>query len=192
MVNWLKYMYNELIVKNNNISINYNKSMLPHNDVILSTPTSNFICNSCNKIFNTKSHLTQHKKKKNPCFAANLITNFVENTIEPNSLVIVNDKPFNDFMVKYQALIKQNSSINNSICEYQTKNKELSAENLKYRLMIKSISHIIYPKKDVELDNLALDEIIGLPLKNKHKQLKLDKMSPDSITYISPYLNVEL
>jgi|LakMenE18May11ns_1017448.scaffolds.fasta_scaffold9602380_2 hypothetical protein len=128
------------------------------------TSISKFICNSCNKIFNTNSHLTQHKNKKNPCFNIKLITNTIE---ENNSLTIINDKPFNDFMVKYQELIKQNISINNIICEYQTKNKELTSENLKYKFIIKSILQIINQKKDftLEIDNLDVDEDIILPLK---------------------------
>ena len=36
--------------------------MLPHN--VIPATSKKFICNDCNKIFNTKSHLTQHKKKK--------------------------------------------------------------------------------------------------------------------------------
>ena len=131
---------------------------------ISNTNISKFICNSCNKIFNTNSHLTQHKNKKNPCFNIKLITNTIE---ENNSLTIINDKPFNDFMVKYQELIKQNISINNIICEYQTKNKELTSENLKYKFIIKSILQIINQKKDftLEIDNLDVDEDIILPLK---------------------------
>jgi hypothetical protein len=232
--------------------------MPPHNDVILCT--TNFICNSCNKIFNTNSHLNQHKHKKKPCFP----TNFSEPKIDDNSFALKDDKPFNDFMVKYQSLLKQNSSINNIIFKYQAKNKELSAENLKYKLMIKSILQAIYSKKELEGVE-DVDELIYLPLKdttlytsappsnehnaisveenvfvkweqnnteiihfnndnyimatppgnennilsitadvkmiennvvlqtplknknkhNKHKQLKMDKYSPDSITYIS-------
>ena len=34
------------------------------NTSISNANISKFICNSCNKIFNTNSHLTQHKKKK--------------------------------------------------------------------------------------------------------------------------------
>ena len=43
-----------------------------------------FICNSCNKLFNTKSHLTQHKNKKNPCFVQ-LYSNINNNLIELNN-----------------------------------------------------------------------------------------------------------
>ena len=134
------------------------------NTSISNANISKFICNSCNKIFNTNSHLTQHKKKKNPCFNIKLITNTIPVN---NSLTIIDDKPFNDFMVKYQELIKQNISINNIICEYQTKNKELTSENLKYKFIIKSILQIINQKNDftLEIDNLDVDEDIILPLK---------------------------
>ena len=134
------------------------------NTSISNTNILKFICNSCNKIFNTNSHLTQHKKKKKPCFNIKLITNTIQVN---NSLTNINDKPFNDFMVKYQELIKQNISINNIICEYQTKNKELTSENLKYKFIIKSILQIINQKNDftLEIDNLDVDEDISLPLK---------------------------
>ena len=58
-------------------------------------------------------------------------------------------------------------SINNIICEYQTKNKELAAENLKYKFIIKSILQIINQKNDftLEIDKLDVDEDIILPLK---------------------------
>ena len=157
--------------------------MPPHNNSISSTTatSSKFICNNCNKIFNTNSHLTQHKNKKKPCFATNLLTN--HNEVKNTSLILVNDKPFNDFMVKYQELLKQNYTINNVISEYQTKNKELIDENIKYKLMIKSIFQII-TKKNLEVSNLELDEIIVLPKKEYNK---LNKCSPDSIVYVSQH-----
>ena len=149
---------------NNVISNTVISNTVISNTVISNTSISKFICNSCNKIFNTNSHLTQHKNKKNPCFTTKLIANTIE---ENNSLIIINDKPFNDFMVKYQELIKTNISINNIICEYQTKNKELTSENLKYKFIIKSILQIINQKKEftLEIDNLDVDEDIILPLK---------------------------
>ena len=67
-------------------------------------------------------------------------------------------------MVKYQELSKQNISITNIICEYQIKNKELTAENLKYKFMIKSILQIIN-QKNFEFESLNLDDDIILPIK---------------------------
>lgn len=152
------------VISNISISDTFISDTPVSNISISNTVISTFICNSCNKIFNTNSHLTQHKNKKNPCFPTKLISNIIG---ENNSLAIINDKPFNDFMVKYQELIKTNNLINNIICEYQTKNKELTSENLKYKFIIKSILQIINQKKEftLEIDNLDVDEDIILPLK---------------------------
>ena len=135
--------------------------VISNNDI--SNIPSNFICNNCNKRFNSKSHLTQHKNKKKPCLSTKLIINKKE---ENNLLSIFNDKQIEGFIEKYQTLSKQYISINNLICEYQTKNKELASENLRYKLIIKSILQLINQKNvNVEIVDLDLDKNIILPIK---------------------------
>ena len=145
---------------------------------ILHLSPNKFICNSCSKIFNSNSHLTQHKNKKNPCFMqlySNINNNLGElnkqhETIEGNPIIglsIVSHKPLNDFMATYQNLVTQSQSTQLVVIEYQKKNKELLTENIRYKSQIKSILQIINSKKDV-VDDYYMnhpDELIILPPK---------------------------
>lgn len=148
--------------------------MLPHN--VIPATSKKFICNDCNKIFNTKSHLTQHKKKKIPCFDSHLysinLDKFNEqpeyvNTNDENSLCkIVKNKLLNDFMESYQTLLDQSTINNNIILEYQKVNKQLTEDILKYKLKIKSILQIINSNIQNENDE---ENLIVLPIKNVRK-----------------------
>ncbi len=103
-----------------------------------------FVCCSCNKEFNTNSHLKQHMSKKNPCFNE-LKTDF--DTINNNN--VTQDVSLQNIINSYNTIsitLKKNIV---TINELKNNNIRLKEENKYLKLKISAIQQIIHTNSDI-------------------------------------------
>ena len=131
-----------------------------------------FVCSSCNKSFNTNSHLKQHMNKKNPCF---------NDTCEPNgNSALEPDMSLQNIINSYSAMTNKLNKNMAIIYDLKKQNKQTNTENkhLKQKLMyIKQIINQTMPNDTINNVNKNASQ------KNINEMDDISPMTDDAIVW---------
>jgi len=105
---------------------------------------SKIICEKCSKEFNSKSHYTQHQKRKTPCINNHKIKNLTKLNIQLSSSINIDNSTFNEIKKYY------NEILNNDKTTYISSNDETTPIDC-ISEMISKIPNELWEKNDLSI-----------------------------------------